>query len=97
MSVPRWVFTTCSDLSLDGNNEIGLLETLSNGVWTPSEGTLPSGATYESVNLNSVSCSDQADCVAVEQIHDAEGDAGLIYTWSAGSWSLQTAPYPIRL
>jgi IPT/TIG domain/Putative Ig domain len=82
------------DPSLDGNNQIGLLETLSNGVWTPSEGTLPNGATYESAGLNSVSCSDQADCVAVGNIDDAEGDAGLIYTWSAGSWSLQIAPIP---
>jgi len=82
------------DASLDGSNQIGLLETLSSGVWTSSEGTLPGGATYESVNLNSVACGDQADCVAVGEIEDAEGAAGLIYTWSAGSWSLQVAPIP---
>jgi hypothetical protein len=82
------------DPSLDGDNQIGLLETLSSGVWTASEATLPSGATYELVNLNSVSCSDQADCWAVGDIEDAEGSAGLIYTWSAGSWSLQMAPIP---
>ena len=82
------------DPSTGYNYQIGLLETLSSGVWTPSEGALPSGVTSEAVNVNSVSCSDQADCTAVGEIDDPSGSAGLIYTWSAGSWSLQLAPVP---
>jgi hypothetical protein len=82
------------DPSLDVNFQLGLIENLSSGVWTSSEAALPSGATSELVYLSSVSCSDQADCTAVGEISDAEGSAGLIYTWSAGSWSLQEAPIP---
>ena len=77
-----------------GTTYMTLLENLSSGVWTPTEGAIPSGVTLPFACLNSVTCTDQTDCTAVGDTNDGDGSAGLIYTWSTGSWSVQTAPIP---
>ncbi len=77
----------------------GLIESLSQGTWTPTPAAEPDGPDTGLVNMSSVSCSDASDCVAVGQIAEfmnaePDDDYGVIYTLAAGDWNMQTAPVP---
>jgi len=74
-----------------------LLEVLSDGVWTATQGQLPNGPYSGSVHLYSVSCPVQGSCTAVGDDNDFSGPQvtfGLIYSLSFGQWQLQIAPEP---
>jgi hypothetical protein len=62
--------------------------------WTPVEGPLPGGATgngVDAANLDVVSCSSSANCVASGEYHD---DQALLLTGSGTSWSAVDAALP---
>ena len=87
---------TCAaagDYNSDGFQD-GLLEMLSDGSWTATPAALPDGSGL--VNLLGVSCPDATTCTAVGNIYQSTPSwTGLIYTWSAGTWTLQTGlPVP---
>jgi hypothetical protein len=76
----------------------GLLETLSGGTWSGSMAAVPGGVDPGVVNINAVSCGASGSCVAMGSVTNfaptPSVNVGLIYTLSAGSWTLQTAPLP---
>ena len=84
--------------TLDVDNQSGFLESLTDGVWTPTEGVLPPGTQSISGSVNSVSCSDPTTCIAVGNDFNGDGPYGawtaLIYTWSSGSWQLTVPTLP---
>jgi len=72
----------------------GLLETLSGGVWTPTQAPLPARmAMTSAASLTAVSCPAVRFCVAVGNVFDAQPSAlGLIDTFSAGHWTASPPP-----
>ena len=74
--------------------QTGLLEVLSASVWTPSESELPDGPDSGNVNLNSVSCPNPQQCVAVGGTYNRDDTwSGVIYAMeSPGEWQMQVAP-----
>jgi hypothetical protein len=71
----------------DGQSQ-GLIETLANGVWTPTKAPLPPGA--QGPWLDAVSCVSPRSCVAVGY----ELGVGLIETLANGTWHAAVAPRP---
>ena len=72
---------------------------LSNGVWTPSQLSLPvdSDATGSSAyaQLSAVACPTSASCTALGVYTQSSGsEHALIATDAAGSWSVSSAPLP---
>ena len=86
------------DPALDVDYQSGLLESLTDGVWTPTEGVLPPGTQSISATVNSVSCSDPTTCIAVGDDFNRDAPDGAwtaqIYTWSSGSWQLTVPTLP---
>jgi hypothetical protein len=80
------------------NNELGLIETLSGGIWTPTEVSVPAnGDSYPEVFLNAVSCPTAGSCAAVGQYYDfTDVYQGLIETLSGGAWTPTEAPLPAK-
>ena len=78
------------------NSYSGLIETLSNGTWTPIEAPLPAGTVNDqTVDLASVSCGGSGSCAAVGDYHDVNnGGHLLIETLSGGTWTATEAPLP---
>ncbi len=77
----------------------GLVLQLSNGVWTPSELTLPADgdATGSSAyaQLSAVACPTSGWCTALGLYTQSSGsEQALIATDVAGSWSVSSAPLP---
>lgn len=74
----------------------GLIETLSDGVWTPAEAGLPAdAASSPSAGLQRVSCAAAASCTAVGHYYDTSfGFQGVIETLSDGVWTPTEAPVP---
>ena len=77
----------------------GVIDQLSNGVWSPSEVALPSGSVTSGsgayAQLSAVSCSAAGSCTAVGLYSPTGGgEAALIDTAVAGSWSATAAPLP---
>jgi hypothetical protein len=98
--------TTCyavgQYLDTAGHSE-PVIETLSNGTWSSTEGPLPTtpppatdaGPNFPDAFLMSVSCASATSCVAVGQYEDTSGNIqGLIATLSGTTWSAQAAPFP---
>jgi hypothetical protein len=83
---------------LDGPG-IGLIETLSDGTWTPTEAVAPPDFTQWNTALTAVACASSASCVAVgtySSTNDHGGyiGEGLIETLSGGTWTALAAPLP---
>jgi len=78
-------------------NEQGLIETLSEGAWTPIEAPFPANAeaTNQGVGIRDVFCLTQKTCEAVGEYRDSNGNGqGLIETLSEGVWVPIEAPLP---
>ena len=78
-----------------GSNE-GLIETRSEGMWTPTEAALPTDASANpQVSLFAVTCPAAGACVAVGNYTDTSGNIeGLVETLSGGQWTGTVAPLP---
>jgi hypothetical protein len=84
---------------IDGEgNQQGLIDTLANGTWTPSEALLPTdAATDPDAQLNAVACWSATDCVGVGSYDANDTDVEqppLIESLSGVSWSSQEGPLP---
>jgi hypothetical protein len=76
-----------------GNDQQGLIETLSGGSWAPTDAPLPAGGSESS--LDDVTCPTAGSCVVVGGYLDAgESFHGLIEVLSGSSWSPVEAPLP---
>jgi hypothetical protein len=84
----------------DFNDNIGLIDTLSDGTWTAQAAPAPPSTTeYQWMDLDSVACPAAGSCVAIGGYAtpvDVTGttEAGVIETLSGGSWSDIQAPIP---
>ena len=67
-----------------------LVETLSGGTWTITPS--PSQGTNRQNDLNGVSCSDVADCVAVGDYDSGTAGQTLVETLSGGTWTITPSP-----
>jgi sugar lactone lactonase YvrE len=80
----------------DTSNDLeGLIETLSAGVWTPTEAPLPLDSSGPSAFLNGVACTSATACVAVGGYNAADSTTlqeGLIETLVSGVWTPTQAP-----
>ncbi len=77
----------------------GLVEQLSNGVWAPSEVTLPAGAVASGsaayAQLSAVACPSAGWCTALGLYSQGtNGEQAFVDTDLAGNWSAATAPLP---
>jgi len=77
----------------------GLIETLSNGTWQPSEAALPSDAVPSSnLNLTSVACSSASQCSAIGSYvigtWPVHTNVGVLEMLSGGIWTIQTVTPP---
>jgi hypothetical protein len=78
----------------------GLIENLSNGMWTHTRAPLPANADTDeqTVNLTAVTCPANGSCIAVGQyIYLDTGNtafAGVIETLHGGGWTPTKAPLP---
>jgi hypothetical protein len=76
----------------------GLVATLSGGSWTASSLPLPAGVGQDQeMELHSLACPAQGNCVAVGSVYDGSGSDrgwGLIQTLRAGTWTAADAPLP---
>lgn len=70
----------------------GLVETLADGTWTPTQVPLP---TNDGAFFVSIACPSAKMCVAVGNYSDASGDSDvLIESLSDGKWKVVDAPQP---
>jgi hypothetical protein len=79
----------------DGSDTSGLIETFSDGQWTPTEAPAP--APGDGVQLAQVVCSEVGECVAIGLYLLPNGTLpgeGVIEALSDGSWTATTAPVP---
>jgi hypothetical protein len=78
------------------SQDIGFIDTLSDGHWTSIDAPLPADAVsgFTSVGPTAVSCPDVGSCVATGRyVNSAAGTTiGLIDTLASGSWTAQAAP-----
>ena len=92
---------SCVAVGIYGDSSVvarGLIETLSDGSWTPEEAPSPAKAGLADV-LSGVSCTDVHDCVAVggylgKILGDEEGESpgqGTIETLHGSTWSITKA------
>jgi chemotaxis receptor (MCP) glutamine deamidase CheD len=73
----------------------GLIETLANGTWTPTEAPLPANAVSQDVYLKSVVCTGAGSCIAIgEYSVTSENNQGVIETLANGTWTPTEAPLP---
>jgi hypothetical protein len=77
----------------------GLIETLSDGTWIPTEAVAPPDVTEGYSTLAAVACASPASCVAVgtyTSISSQGGQVGegLLNTLSGGTWTALRAPLP---
>src|ERR1019366_7747228 len=72
----------------------GVIETLSAGIWTPTEAPRPSNFnSTEGLDLFALSCPAVESCVATG--FSAAGGKSLFETLSAGAWTATVAPVPV--
>jgi hypothetical protein len=79
----------------DGSDTSGLIETFSDGQWTPTEAPAP--APGDGIQLAQVVCSQVGECVAIGLYLLPNGPLpgeGVIETLSNGSWTATAAPVP---
>lgn len=74
----------------------GLVETLSDGTWTPTSVPPPGSGTTGLSELSGVSCAAVTACQAVGSYLDSEGEYGFIDTLNDGTWTSTTAPSPAK-
>jgi hypothetical protein len=79
-----------------GNNNDGLIETLSKGTWTPAAAPLPAdAAATPDADLNGIACPAVGTCVAVGLYTDQNNVyQGLVETLSNGTWTATELPRP---
>jgi hypothetical protein len=77
-------------------NAYGLIETLSGGTWTAQSAPQPSGTgSYQSVELESVSCPSSTVCAAAGEYETSSGsEAPFVDTLSSGQWSATALSLP---
>ena len=80
------------DPSVDGDFQMGLLETLSNGVWTAQEAPIPDGGNPE-VNMNSVSCSSDSSCYSIGVASLDQGEEPIVDFWNGEAWKLERVQF----
>jgi hypothetical protein len=92
---------TCQALGtyVDGEgNQQGLIDTLADGAWTPSQALLPANAAINpDAQLNAVACPSPTACVGVGSYDTNDTDIDqppLIETLSGGSWTPLEGPLP---
>jgi serine/threonine protein kinase len=80
----------------------GLVETLSDGTWTPATARLPADAAAsqtsqgQMIGLFAIACGAPGKCVATgNYVARDEGVQGLIETLSDGTWTPAAAPLPV--
>ena len=77
------------------NQDVGLLEQLSNGSWTPSAAPLPSNTGTGGAGLNAVSCTFDGICTAVGSYNNAvNGGLPLIDTVHGATVTATEGPQP---
>ena len=75
----------------------GLVDTLSDGTWTPSQLSLPANPGQDrEMELHAVACPAAGNCVVVGSNFPSSGNNGfgLIQTLAGGSWTAIEAPLP---
>lgn len=79
-----------------GSASPGLIETLSQGTWTPSEAPLPAGAALtRQASINDVTCPAAGTCVAVGTYVDQNSVyQTLVETLADGTWTATEIPPP---
>ena len=78
------------------NTEEGLIDTLANGVWTPTALPLPDNAINAA--LSAVTCPDISSCVALGRYGEADTNSdGFVATLSDGTWTTTELPVPAGL
>ena len=92
-----WCVAVGRYLSVSGNEQ-GVIESMSEGTWTPTEVSLPSNASsYQPYGVlnNVVTCPTVSSCVAVGDYNDTSGGVhAVIDTLSGDSWTVAEAPLP---
>ena len=89
--------TSCSSAGFfDGDTSVGLLWQWGSGGWDMTELPLPPAyLTTANLMVNSISCADAEDCVAVGWYMDANyADHAMILTMTGGLWTVNDAPVP---
>ena len=72
-----------------------LLDVLSAGVWSPTEGPVPPDAVgYETATITGVYCPTEGACVATGAFGGSNGSSGMILSQSGSAWSAADAPLP---
>ena len=81
-----------------GGNLQPLVDTLSSGVWTPTEVTLPINSNSNATaSLGSISCTSATSCVAVGTYLDTnENSQALIETLSSATWTPREPSLPTQ-
>lgn len=77
----------------------GIIDTLSQGVWTTRDAPIPNLPPDKwGSQLSDVACSGVGACVAVGNYNNPQliGGPGLIDTLSSGKWTASTVPPPVR-
>ncbi|MGO9333959.1 MAG: IPT/TIG domain-containing protein [Acidimicrobiales bacterium] len=80
-----------------GTGAVGLIETLTGGLWTAAEAPLPRGAANNAiVGLRALTCPSTSSCVATGDYVDSSNHGqGLIESFSGGTWTPTEAPLPV--
>jgi hypothetical protein len=93
VSCPSATFCSAAG-TVSGNTSVGVVWDWSFGSWAPAELPLPPNFD-NSMNVNSISCPDEDDCVAVGWYEDSHfASRPLIETLSSGVWTAADAPVP---
>jgi hypothetical protein len=86
------------DYQDSSGTEYGLIETLSNGTWTPAAAPMPSDhatGSDQQIELISVQCTSVSSCVVVGGYSVAGGgEAPLLLGYSNGTWTAETGTLP---
>lgn len=83
-----------TEFGADTAGQVGLLEQLSNGVWTATPADGVPGGNPNSTVLDSVSCSDATTCVAVGDEGSDNGPVAAIFELDGSTWNPVGAPIP---
>ncbi len=89
--------TAVGNFYATSGKDLGLIDTLSGGTWTgteaPQPANVPAYASQQSF-LYEVACPTQGSCLTVGEYQATAGEAPLVDTLSAGTWSALAAPLP---
>jgi hypothetical protein len=98
LTCPTVSFCVATASYFDSSGNIhGLIDTLSDGVWTATDVPPPAESQSASVSLNGVSCSAPGSCAAVGSYAAPPGDPGsqnFIEMLSGGTWRQVAVPLP---